>query len=363
MDRQPPLTFDAVREAAEALQRQGQNVTIDALHALLGRGSKSTIHKHRARWRAEREAADTEAPATTTPEPLQVLFETTFSAFWQEALAHAEAALEHHRQAAEQLMADARTQVASASARVAEAEQRVAERQTEIASLRDALEARTEALVGERAQRAMVEAKAGAAAEHAAEDKARLEAEVVRAEAQLLEVKAEAGAALARFEAQRTEAEKRQAETERRAHEWLDAARREAAAREAELAQALRDQQQRVEATEAAWHAKESTWVQVRARLEGALDTERREVGRLTEALTHAQQQHAQAEEARRVLETACVVLEHTKSILEQQLREAEKYRQDLAQRVEALMRENAGWSARLEALAAGVAPDTSAQR
>ncbi len=73
-----------VNEAAEALLRQGQNVTVPAVRTFIGRGSYSTINTYLATWRKTNNGTkSTDAPEI--PEGIVRAMDKIWETAWQES--------------------------------------------------------------------------------------------------------------------------------------------------------------------------------------------------------------------------------------------------------------------------------------
>lgn len=78
------LTFDEVAAAADSLQGDGKQVTIEAVRDFLGTASPTAIHPHLAAWRASR-ATPAEAPKVEIPESIIAALGSWVQQYAQEA--------------------------------------------------------------------------------------------------------------------------------------------------------------------------------------------------------------------------------------------------------------------------------------
>jgi len=166
------VTLDDVIGAADTLQNDKQQVTIEAVRALIGAGSTKTIHQHLATWRTSH-AQPVEAPkAEMPPELLAELsrwaqqYAQDAGAGMRDALARAESDMDALLEAGNQLEAERDGLNAELSdARVArEQAQLIAdERNEEIerltAELRNARQIAADALVGKAKDQLAIDGK------------------------------------------------------------------------------------------------------------------------------------------------------------------------------------------------------------
>jgi chromosome segregation ATPase len=152
------VTFEEVAAAADSIQDDGAQVTIDAVRDLLGTGSTTTIHKHLAAWRASK-AKPAEVPQADIPESILADLANWARQYAQQAgagdrdkLAQSESDLQALAAAGEELEADR----SHALATVAERDEQI-ERLT--AELRDARRVATEALVGKAKDQLAIDGK------------------------------------------------------------------------------------------------------------------------------------------------------------------------------------------------------------
>jgi DNA repair exonuclease SbcCD ATPase subunit len=344
VERQHPLTYEEVCEAANALHHQGRHVTIDALHSLLGRGSKTTIHKHRERWRLEIQHANKDAQLRSplAPDPLKQFFETTFSTLWRAALEAANETLAELRDEADRAVAKAKEEVQKAIEEADSARRESAMLATRAATLDDKLERSLRELGDEREKRATQEVKANANARAAAERIATLSAALTKADAREAELTAYMQSAMKELEDQLAKAKQGQAETERQAHIALQAMQREAENQEHALRRALKLAQNRVKVVSAAWRTKERSWIEVKSKLQGKLEAEVKESSRLVTALAREESHRKQLEERTHMLDREWVDLEKTVTALRGQLSEAHHQLARLEPRLQTLLGDNA---------------------
>lgn len=348
--RQPALTYEEVREVAELLHRQGRNVTIDALHTVLGRGSKTTIHKYRARWRQEiqRVNQDAEGDSVLAPDPLRQFFESTFSDLWQAALEAAHQALAKLRAEAERTIANAQQEVQKAVDEAESNRRESAILATRVATLDDKLERTLRELGDERQQRATQAVKAQANAQAAAERIATLEAALTKAHARETQLNEQMEAAVSGLQHQLTETELRQAEAERQARISLEAMRREAAQREQTLQRGLKLAQNRTQLTSMAWYKKEKAWLETKSKLEGKLEAERKESSRLEKTLAQTESRCKELKERTHTLDRERMGLEQTATALRDELSKAHLQSAKLEDQTRRLLYDNARLTERL---------------
>lgn len=350
VERHPPLSYDEVCEAANSLQRQGRHVTIDALHDLLARGSKTTIHKHRQRWRREMQQAtnDEEGASPSAPDPLKVFFETTFNDLWRAALEAAHQALEDLRAEADRAIARARADVQKAHEEAEAARRESAMFGDRVTALADELERSKNELAEQRQQRVAQEVQADADARVAAEHIGVLEADLHKAHAREAELNAQMHVAVTELRDQLANTMQRQAEIEQQARSALDAMKREASQREQALQRALKLTQNRAKATLVAWHNKEKTWIEVRSKMEARLENELKESARLEKAFAQAQLSYKQLEERTHVLDRERVGLQEAGVALRDQLSGAQRQLARVELQIHDLLRDNARLTERL---------------
>lgn len=350
MERQPALTYEEVCEAANLLQRQGRHVTIDALHALLARGSKTTIHKHRERWRSEMQHANQDSQEATAlpPDRLKQFFESTFNGLWQAALEAAHEALAELRDEAQRAIATAQAQVSKTEREMESARRESAMLSTRVGTLEDKLERTAGELVQERQQRVAQQIQTAADTRAAAERIRTLDAAVAQADAREAQLNEQMQAAVTELQLQLNQAERRRVDAEQRARLALEAAQREAAQREQALQRALKLAQHRTKAASVAWHSKEKNWIEAKSKLEERLEAERKESSRLEKALTQTQLTCERFEERSQLLDRERVGLEKTTAVRGNQLSEAQRQLTRLERQVHGLLRENARLSERL---------------
>lgn len=84
MPRQSSITPEAVAEAAERLIARGQPVTNQAVHALLGGGSMSTLVPMVRAWKAEQKERDA-IERVYVPEPVAQLAQELAARLWRNA--------------------------------------------------------------------------------------------------------------------------------------------------------------------------------------------------------------------------------------------------------------------------------------
>lgn len=171
MERQE-VTYDEVAAAAESLQSDGKQVTIESVSTVLDAGVPTTIHKHLAAWRASR-VRPAEVPKAQIPEPLIAAlgdwarqFADDAGAGVRAALAQSESDLAALYKSAGQLEAeldDLQAQLASVTAVRDQALETVAEQGENIerltAELRNARRIATDALVGKAKDQLAIEGK------------------------------------------------------------------------------------------------------------------------------------------------------------------------------------------------------------
>ncbi|MFZ0254488.1 MAG: DNA-binding protein [Gammaproteobacteria bacterium] len=350
MERHPPLSYDEVCEAANSLQRQGHHVTIDALHDLLARGSKTTIHKHRERWRREMQRAtdEEEVASPSAPDPLKDFFKTTFSDLWQAALEAAHEALQELRDEADRAIANAQADVQRAHEEAESARRESAMLVARVTALADKFEDTMRELTDERQQRVTQEVKADAEARAAAERIGALEADLHKAHAREAELNAQMHVAVTELQDQLANTMQRQAEIEQRARSALDAMKREASQREQALQRALKLTQNRAQATLVAWHNKEKTWIEVRSKMEARLENELKESARLEKAFAQAQLSYKQLEERTHALDRERVGLQEAGVALRDQLSGAQRQLARVELQIHDLLRDNARLTERL---------------
>ncbi|GAB3398590.1 DNA-binding protein [Massilia agilis] len=163
------IQFDAVAAAADALQKDGKPVTIDAVREILGAGSPTAIQKHLIPWRAS-QAGPASTSKAELPETIVAALADWAQQFAQEsgagareALAQSESDMQVLLEAGEALEGERdelRAQVASVTAASHAA---IAERDEEIerlqAELRNARHIATEALVGKAKDQLAIDGK------------------------------------------------------------------------------------------------------------------------------------------------------------------------------------------------------------
>lgn len=119
-----PVTYEEVADAAFTLFERGESVTQQKVHALVGRGSTTTINKHLRRWRAESAApADTSDSAEPSPFLLHAVKELEARARQMAAdeIASIEEAAQTEIEAMRERMEQAKEAETTARARAAEA--------------------------------------------------------------------------------------------------------------------------------------------------------------------------------------------------------------------------------------------------
>lgn len=166
------VSFDEVATAATGLLDDGQRVSIDAVRALLGKGSAGAIHKHLAAWRAG-QARPAQALKLDIPESIvaalggwvQQLAEEA-GAGVRDALAQAENDMEALLDSDEKLEAE-RDELRAQLAGVTSARDQAVAAATELgetierltAELRNARQVATDALVGKAKDQLAIEGK------------------------------------------------------------------------------------------------------------------------------------------------------------------------------------------------------------
>jgi uncharacterized coiled-coil DUF342 family protein len=165
------VIYEEVEAAAISLQNDGQQVTIEAVHEALGKGSPATIHKHLVEWRASN-AKPTEAPKAEIPESILADLQNWAQTFADEAgaardaLAESRGDMEALLKASEEFEAERDElleQVASLTAERDEAQTLAAERADEIerltTELTDARQVAMDALVSKAKDRLAIDGK------------------------------------------------------------------------------------------------------------------------------------------------------------------------------------------------------------
>jgi len=102
----PGVTFTEVDEAARYLQGKGVNLTVDAIRARLGTGSRTTLTEHLKRWKALQ--ADGEGKL---PEPLLALI----TGLWESLQSQAEKRVQDYQAIAQQEISALKTQLQATS--------------------------------------------------------------------------------------------------------------------------------------------------------------------------------------------------------------------------------------------------------
>ncbi len=360
MERQPSLTYEEVCQTAELLHRQGRNVTIDALHGLLGRGSKTTIHKYRERWRRELQRADNDADVSCppAPDPLRQFFEGTFSDLWQAALQAAHEALAELRAEAERAITNAQQEVQKAVGEAESTRREAAMLAARVTTLDDKLEHALSELGDERQQRTAQEIKAHSDARAAAERIAGLKAALTKANLREAELNDQMKTAVTELQHQLTESNLRQSEAEREARISLEAMQREAAQREQALRRGLKLAQNRAKMVSVAWYEKEKGWIELKSKLEEKLEAELKESSRLGKTLARTQSNCNQLEERAHTLDRERVGLEKTATALRDQLSKTQVQLAKLQDQVQGLLRDNARLSEKLSQATKGEKPN-----
>lgn len=163
------IQFDAVAAAADALQKDGKQVTIDAVREILGAGSPTAIQKHLIPWRASQAKPERTGNAEL-PETIVAALADWAQQFAQEsgagareALAQSESdmqalitageALEGER---DELQAQVASVTAASNAAIAERDEEIERLQAE---LRNARHIATEALVGKAKDQLAIDGK------------------------------------------------------------------------------------------------------------------------------------------------------------------------------------------------------------
>lgn len=140
MPRPPLITPDAVDRAAQALVARGQTVTNQAIHAILGRGSMSTLVPLVRAWKdAQKERA--ELDTLEIPEEVLGHARDLAGRIWRDALAEASVAsdaLRREYRASQQKAAETQSGLLDT---LNEAEVRHQDLEREIADLRSQIEA------------------------------------------------------------------------------------------------------------------------------------------------------------------------------------------------------------------------------
>ena len=113
------LTYEDTVRAAGALLAQGRNPSVNAVLEHLGRGSKTTVHKHLSAWRETLEQRSFRLP----PEIPEALIEP-LEQFWHSATALAHETFSDERQRADEEIALERETAAVAARARTEAEER-----------------------------------------------------------------------------------------------------------------------------------------------------------------------------------------------------------------------------------------------
>jgi chromosome segregation ATPase len=192
------LTFDEIAAAADSLQDDGKQVSIDAVRDVLGTGSPGTIHKHLAAWRASH-AKPAEAPKVEIPDSVVAALGSWVRQFAEEAaagdraaLAQSDSDMEALSRSGEQLETERDellTQLASVTAARDQALATVAELGADIerlrAELRDARQVATDALVGKAKDQLAIEGKDGQIADLRAQIERNLAATASESDARL----------------------------------------------------------------------------------------------------------------------------------------------------------------------------------
>lgn len=345
VERQPALTYEEVCDAANLLHREGHHVTIDALHARLARGSKTTIHKHRERWRREMQDKlkdGEEEVARPAPDPLKAFFETTFSELWQAALEAAHGTLAALREDAERTIANAHAQIEKANEQAQSAQRESAMHFARITTLDEKLERVMRELSDERQQRTAQEVTAAAEARSAAQRIAELETALVKANGREAQLREQTQALVMKLEDKIQHLQQRHAEAEQQARIIHEDTRREAAHREQALQRALKLAQSRALSASVAWHNKEKTWIETKSKLEQRLEGETKESSRLGKALVDAQLRSQQLEEKMHLADRERVGLQEAGAVLNTQLADTQRQSAKLELQVQHLLGDNA---------------------
>lgn len=168
----PGVTFDEVMAAANSLQNDGKQASIEAVRDLLGGGSPNAIQKHLAEWRASH-ARPAETPTAQIPPSILAELNSWAQRFAEEAgagdreaIAQSESDMATLREAGEELEAERDellAQVASVTSARDQALATAAEHAEEIerlgAELRNARQVAMEALVGKAKDQLAIDGK------------------------------------------------------------------------------------------------------------------------------------------------------------------------------------------------------------
>jgi chromosome segregation ATPase len=166
------VTFDEVTAAADSLENDGEQVTLEAVRDFLGTGSTNTIHKYLTMWR-DSHAKPAEPPKPDIPKSVAASlgnwaeqFAEEASASVREALAQSESDIEALLKSGEELEAERDDLLAELDSVTTARDQALAtleERAEDIerltVELRDARQVATDALVGKAKDQLAIEGK------------------------------------------------------------------------------------------------------------------------------------------------------------------------------------------------------------